>query len=235
MRSFSLSRFMMQLARVVFVGALLSWSSGVTLAASVNVLTYHNDNARTGVNPNETVLTPANVSSNSFGKLFTQPVDGPVYAQPLYVSDLTIPGKGTHNVVFVATMHDSVYAFDADSNSGSNAAPLWKRSFLNPAAGITAVPTTDAGPDCQTFVGEIGIVGTPVIDGASGTLYLVARTKEPSTNGPGLVQVQRLHALDIKTGNDRTNSPVVIQAAVTGTGVGSVNGMVHFNPARELQ
>jgi hypothetical protein len=226
--------------RIAGVCALFSWSSAVNLAAQGNnVLTSHNDNERTGLNPNETILTPANVSSNSFGRIFSQPVDGPVYAQPLYVSNLPIPGKGTHNVVFIATQHDSVYAFDADSNSGSNAAPLWRKSFINPGAGITAVPTIDAvnlpGQDCHTFTGEIGIVGTPVIDGANGTLYVVARTKEPATNGPGFVQIQRLHALDITTGNERSNSPVVIQAMVPGSGAGSSSGVVRFNPAREMQ
>ncbi len=217
----------------------LCWGSAITPAAPVNILTGNSDKARTGLNPNETILTPANVSSNSFGRIFSQPVDGPVYAQPLYVSNLPIPSKGTHNVVFIATQHDSVYAFDADSNSGSNAAPLWHKSFINPAAGVTAASTLDAvdfsWQDCRTFVGEIGIVGTPVIDGPSGTMYVVARTKEPATNGGGFVQVQRLHALDITTGNERSNSPVVIQAMVPGTGAGSSNGMVAFNAAREIQ
>src|SRR6266404_2187552 len=190
------------------------WAQG-----QVNVLTSHNDNARTGLNPNETVLTPASVNSNSFGKLFSQRVDGPIYAQPLYVSNITIPNKGVHNVVYIATMRDSIYAFDADSNTGSNAPPLWHTSFINPTAGITAVPTVDAvdspGQDCRTFVGEIGIVGTPAIDAGSGTLYLVARTKESSNQT--FVQVQRLHAIDIATGNERSNSPVILDAVVTGS------------------
>ena len=224
------------LSRAVFFG-LFTGSTIISLAAPVHVLTGNYDNARTGLNPNETILTPANVSSNSFGRLFSHALDGQVYAQPLYVSGLAIPGKGTHNVVFIATQHDSVYAFDADNNSGSNGVPLWRRSFINPAAGITSVPTVDAvdfpGQDCRTFVGEIGIVGTPAIDITNGTLYVVTRTKEPSTNG--FIQVQRLHALDITTGNDRSNSPVVIDAAVPGTGAGSSNGIVRFNPAREMQ
>jgi len=225
------------------------WRYGVTLcvatcalplAAQVNVLTAHNDNARTGLNSNETVLTQTNVNMFGFGKIFSQPVDGPVYAQPLYMFGVAITNKGFHNVVFVATQHDSVYAFDADTNAGSNSPPLWHASFINPAAGITAVPTADASspfPDCQTFVGEIGIVGTPVIDSVGGTLYVVARTKErmPPPNNQSFVQVQRLHALDISTGNERPGSPVQIQAVVPGTGAGASGGNVAFNPVRELQ
>jgi hypothetical protein len=208
--------------------------------AQVSVLTWHNDNARTGLNANETILTPANVNSNGFGKVFAQPVDGPIYAQPLYVPNLTISNKGIHNTVIVATQHDSVYAFDADSDAGTNQTPLWHTSFINPAAGITAVPSGDAAypnGDCQTFLGEIGIVGTPVIDAASGTLYVVARTKEPLAPPYDLtlVQMQRLHALDITSGAERPCSPVVIAAFAPGTGDGASGGYVHFNPARELQ
>src|SRR5580765_1939419 len=126
--------------------------------AQVNVLTGHNDNARTGLNPNETILTPTNVNIYGFGKIFSRPLDGTPYAQPLYVSNLPIPGKGTHNVVFVATMHDSVYAFDADSNLGSNGPPLWQKSFINPAAGTNVPTTTDVAPgqDCRTFLDYVG-------------------------------------------------------------------------------
>src|SRR5579862_3946715 len=149
------------------LGLVLIATSEFPAWPQVSVLTQHNDNARTGLNTNETVLTPTNVNLYGFGKIFSQPVDGPVYAQPLYVSNVSIPGSGTHNVVFVATMHDSVYAFDADSNMPA----LWHTSFINPAAGITPDTSVDAASpygDCRTFVGEIGIVGTPVIDGLRG-------------------------------------------------------------------
>ena len=208
----------------------------------VNVLTVHNDNFRTGLNTNETILTPTTVSSNGFGKLFTRNVDGPIYAQPLYVSNLPIPGKGVHNTVFVATMHDSVYAFDADSASGSNVPPLWHRSFINPAAGVFAPITTDATDfpfqDCHTFgPGEIGIVGTPVIDVTNQTIYVVARTKEqlPPPNSQTYTQYHRLHALDITTGNERPNSPIIITGAVAGTGVGSSGGVIPFDQKKHIQ
>ena len=218
--------------RAPLVAAILVILSAAFLAnAQVNVLTSHNDNARTGLNPNETILTPTNVNIYGFGKIYDRRVDGPVYAQPLYVSNLLIPGKGTHNVVFVATMHDSVYAFDADSNVGSNAPPIWHTSFINPVAGTNVPTATDvgAGQDCRTFVGDVGICGTPAIDIVSGTLYVVARTKEPAG------QVHRLHALDIATGSERLNSPVVIDAVVPGTGADSSGGFVHFNQLREIQ
>src|SRR5215472_16626571 len=121
----------MRLAQALHLCALLS-------AGQVSVLTYHNDVARTGQNLNETILTPSRVSSGQFGQLFSQAVDGQVYAQPLYMPEVNIPGKGVHNIVFVATEHDSVFAFDADHNAE---APLWHVRFINPAEGVTAVPS----------------------------------------------------------------------------------------------
>ena len=184
----------------------------IPASAQVSVLTYQYDVSRAGANRSETALTPSNVNVSQFGKLFSYPVDGYVYGQPLYLPNVSIPGKGTHNLVFVATEHDSVYAFDADGPGSPAAGPLWKVSFLNAAAGVTSVPFTDTG--CTQIVPEIGISGTPVIDPNSGTLYLVAMTKEKGN------YVHRLHALDVATGQERPGSPVVIQASTPGTGDG---------------
>jgi hypothetical protein len=175
----------------------------------VNVTTYHNDNARTGQNTKETTLIPANVNVNQFGKLFTQPVDGMIVGQPLYLSNMSIPGAGTHNVVYVATQHDSVYAFDADSNQGPNAVPLWKASFINPNAGVTSVPIADQLCGKVTKFTEIGIVATPVIDAVTHTLYVIAKTEEAGTF------VHRLHALDVATGKEKLGGPVTISASVS--------------------
>ena len=203
----------------------------VDAQAQVNVLTYHQDNARTGQNLNETTLTLANVNSSTFGKLFAFPVDGQIYAQPLYVSNLAITNKGTHNVVFVATEHDSVYAFDGDSNTGSNAAPLWHVNFLNPPASVTTVPAADVLSD--NVAPEIGVTSTPVIDLASGTIYVEAKTKEVS--GGVTNYVHRLHALDITSGAEKFGGPKVIQASVPGTGDGNDGaGHVPFNGLRQM-
>jgi len=195
-------------------------------ATYTGTFTYHNDNARTGQNLNETVLTWANVNQAQFGKKFSYPLDGIAYASPLYVANVPIPGQGGCNVVYVATEHDSVYAFDAD---GVNSNPLWKVTFINPAAGVTTVPAADTGECCDIAL-EIGITGTPVIDQGTGTLYVVAKTKE------GTNYVQRLHALDITTGAEKFGGPVVIQASIPGTGDGNDgNGNVPFNALRENQ
>jgi len=198
---------------------------------AVNVLTYHNDNARSGINTNESILTLSNVNSTNFGKLFDCAVDGYVYAQPLIVTNVMIPGKGVHNVVYVATEHDSVFAFDADDHSGPNAMPLWTVSFANPAAGITSVPSLDVG--CTDLVPEIGITSTPVIDLATGTIYLEAKTKEVSNNVAGYFH--RLHALDISTGTEKFGGPVVITASVPGSGDGNNgSGMIPFDALTQM-
>ena len=204
-------------------------SNPVSTAAAV--LTYQYDNTRAGVNSNETILTPQNVKTSSFGRLFADTVDGLVYAQPLIVPNVVIPGAGTHNVLYVATEHDSIYAFDADDNTGSNAAPLWQTSFLGP--GVTTVPSGNVGT--ADITPEIGITSTPVIDPISGTLYVEVKTLEPGTT-----YVHRLHALDITTGLERSsfNSPVIIQCNnYPGSGTGDNDGQnpphVLWNAQRE--
>lgn len=174
------------------------------LAAQVNVTTYQYSNARTGANLNESILTPANVNASQFGKLFTYPLDGVTYAQPLVLSNVPI-GGAAHNAVYVATEHNSVYAIDADS-----AATLWHVN-LTPAGGTT-VPWQNV--DCGQIQPEIGITGTPVIDPSSGTLYVVAMTLESGN------YIHRLHALDVASGAEKFGGPVVITASVPGTGDG---------------
>jgi hypothetical protein len=182
-----------------------------TISAQTPVTTWHYDNARTSANMTETVLTPANVTPTSFGKLFSEPVDGIVSAQPLYLPGVVIPGQGTHNVVYVATQHDSVYAFDADHSSSS---PLWMTSLLTYSpAGATSVPATVQKNGGTTGWSEVGIISTPVIDPVSGTIYLVAETYENAQ------VVHRLHALDVTTGLEKLGGPVTIAATYTLNGV----------------
>jgi hypothetical protein len=190
------------------------------LQAQVNVTTYHNDISRTGQNTQETILTTANVNSTLFGKLFSVPVDGAVYAQPLYLSAVTIAG-GTHNVLYVATEHDSVYAIDADNGA------LYAQASLIPAGGSTVNSDADLG--CGDLVPEVGITGTPVIDPVAGILYVVASSKVNGTF------VQYLHALSVTTLTEMLNGPMNIQAAVPGTGYDAVNGSVIFNTLQENQ
>jgi len=209
---------------LVLIAALLltpSYASDAWGQGFQGVLTYHNDDARTGQNLSETVLTPANVNSSTFGKLHSYPIDGYIYAQPLYVPSVTLPHKGgVHNVVYVATEHDSVYAFDAD---GMSASPLWHTSFINVKKGIGTVPTSLVGTD--DIKPEIGITGTPVIDASTGTLYVVAKT----INRAGVVQ-QSLHALNIMTGKEKFGGPRLISASVKGTGdAADKHGKISFN------
>jgi outer membrane protein assembly factor BamB len=174
------------------------------------VLTWHDDLARTGQNRDEIVLTPANVRPGSFGKRFARPVDGMIYAQPLYVPRVRVAGIGSVDVVIVATEHDSVYAFDA---SGRRARPLWRMSFIDPKRGITTVPCTNRRqPECDPtiLVPEHGITGTPVVDPSTDTAFVYAKTLERGE------YFWRLHALDIRTGAERPNSPVAIQASAPG-------------------
>ena len=198
----------------------------ITIGARTLVTTERYDNFRSGQTLVETTLTPSMVASTAFRKLFSRASDGFVYAQPLYVEGVTIPGKGVHNVLYVATEHDTVFAWDADSNSGQNSDPLWQVSFLSPANGVTTVPSGDL--NCDNLLPELGITSTPVIDIASSTLYVVAETKE---NGS---YFQRLHALDLATGGEKAGSPVVINATYPGSGDGSSGGMLTFDPLQEL-
>jgi hypothetical protein len=193
------------------------------------VYTRGYDNMRDGLNANETVLSPADVNPSTFGKLFSYPLDGISYAAPLYASNVSIPGQGTHEVVYVATEHDSIYAFDA---TGKVTTPFWKDSFINPANGVTTVPAADVG-ECCDIAPEIGISGTPVIDPATNTMYVVVKTKEVS--GSTTNYVQRLHAIDLSTGAEKFGGPVTIAATVPGTGLGSTGGQLAFNPLRENQ
>lgn len=181
----------------------------ITGSFSGQVTTSQYDNARTGANVHETVLTPKNVNAKQFGKLFKLIVDGDVYAQTLLLPHLTIPEKGEHDVLYVATERDSVYAFDA---GGQPSTPLWKVSFTNSSRGITPVDSAALG--CPFISPDIGITSTPVIDEQTGTLYVLARTAE--TDGSGTRRFwQRLHALDVLTGEEKFGGPVVIQASLT--------------------
>ncbi len=200
-----------------------AFTQQVAHAAPTNlaVTTQRNDNAGTGQYPNETTLTTANVNTSQFGKRVSYPVDGQVYAQPLYLPNLSI-GGGTHNVVFAATENDSVYAFDADQTS--TVAPLWKTSLLPGGA----TPVQSSFQPCGDLQPIIGITSTPVIDPSTNTMYVVAYSQENGT------QVYRLHALDVTTGQDRS-APVVIQASVPGTGAGSSGGTLAFNANVERQ
>jgi outer membrane protein assembly factor BamB len=187
-------------------------------SSATDVVTYHNNIARTGLNPQEIILTTSNVNSSSFGKLFTFPVDGIIDAQPLYLSAVSIPGKGTHNVAYAVTENDSVYAFDADLGT-----PLWHVSALESGE----VPSDDHG--CSQISPQIGITSTPVIDrssGPHGTIYVVAMSKNSSQ------YFQRIHALDITTGQEEFGGPVAVQAKYPGTGDNSHDGYVIFDPGQ---
>jgi hypothetical protein len=200
-----------------FVACLVG--AGSQCAFSQNVLTYHNNNARTGLNAAETTLTQSNVNVNSFGKLFTVTVDGLVDGQPLYLSAVPIAGSGTHNLLIVVTENDSVYAFDADTG-----VQIWHISAL----GAGETPSDDR--NCSQVTPVIGITSTPVISrpaGSNGVIYTVAMSKNSSGD-----YFQRLHALDATTGNELYNGPVTIAAKYPGDGDDSSGGYVMFDPAQ---
>jgi hypothetical protein len=214
--------------------------TGTGIWQLAGVFTNRYDNQRTGQNTQETFLTVSNVTLGQFGKLFALPVDGQVYTQPLYVQNVTIPNQGVHNVVYVATEHDTVFAFDAD---GQSTVPLWQTSFLNAAAGVTSVPSADVytsggSPDMTP---EIGITSTPVIDPVAGILYVTAKTREPlgsttCTSNGSYDYCYRLHALNITTGAEMLGGPTVINGSVAGDSwLDSVNGVVTFGALHSLQ
>ena len=214
---------------------------------SADVLTYHNDNSSTGQNLAETVLTPTDVNVNQFGKIFAAPLDGQVYAQPLVKTGVNITTgqfQGTHDVVFVATQHDSLYAFDAQSG-----VQLWHDSFINPAGGVTSVPSGDV--NTGDISPEIGITSTPVIDPSTSILYLTAKTKEVRADGNHYVY--RLHAIDIGSGAEALGGPAImgdtlfnggytyrtiLDPYVPGTGDGAITvggqSRVYFNALRQM-
>jgi len=194
----------------------------LSLCAASQVITSQYDNFRTGATLNEKTLTPANVNPARFGKVGAFKVDGPVFAQPLFVPNLAIPNKGKKDVLFVATEHDSVYAFDA---SRPNDAPLWHVNFLDEKNGITTVSPRIVG--CPFIRPEIGITSTPAIDIPSGTLFVLARTAK------GNEYSQHLHALSIATGEEKTGSPKLIVASLPGKAADAVNGRVVFDAFHE--
>ncbi len=202
-----------------FIGATLAFMVATRIVKSapgVDVITYHNDNARTGQNLSETILTPASVISSMFGKRGLFSLDGKVDAQPLFVSALSMPALGTHDVLYAVTEHDSVYALDSVTG-----AVLWRTSTLG------AGETTSDTRGCSQVTPEIGITSTPVIDrsrGTSGVIYVVAMSRAGST------YFQRLHALDLATGAELFGGPKTIQASFPGNGAGSSGGSVVFDP-----
>jgi hypothetical protein len=200
-------------------------STGATIVPdpdTVSVTTYHYDNSRSGIQPQETALTPTNVNSSTFGKLFSVTVDGLVNAQPLIAANITMSDGQPHTLLLVATENDSVYAFNADTSAKA----FWQRSLLQ--SGETAVPyaaigTTDINP-------VIGIVGTPVLDATTNLLYVVAKSYTASGTF-----IQRLHAINIQTGAEAPNSPVTINPSIAGNASDAFNGQLSFNAKMETQ
>jgi hypothetical protein len=195
--------------------------ASTTVAAQVTTSQY--DNLRTGATLNEKTLTPQNVNAKQFGKLGAFQVDGAVYAQPLFIPALEIPGKGRHDVLFIATEHDSVYAFDAERPGD---APLWQVNFADAKRGITPVPSRDV--QCPFIRPEVGITSTPVIDMKTGTLYVLARAMIGHTLRKN-EYFQHLHALAITTGVEKFGGPQSISATVPGKGAGATNGQISFD------
>lgn len=210
------SNFRRSRMRVLFLALLLVLTGLCSLLSATDVTTYHNDIYRTGLNNNETILTLSNVNSTNFGKLMTLPVDGVIDAEPLYLSNVSISGQGTHNIVYTVTENDSIYAFDADDGT-----QLWHTSVLGPGESPSDTHS------CGQITPAIGITSTPVISrslGPNGTIFVVAMSKKSNT------YFQRIHALDLTTGTEQKGSPVTVQAKYPGTGDGSSGGYVIFDP-----
>jgi hypothetical protein len=198
--------------------------------AAGGVLMRGYDLKRTGANLNETSLRPDGVRTGAFGKLYCRPVDDEIYGQILYVPAVDLGAKGTHDTLYVVTMNDSVYAFDAHDPAG---APLWQRTYVDPGKGMTPVPARDlARSTCGNYkdvTANVGILSTPALDRDAGTMFLVARTKESGK------YFQRLHAITLADGSERPGSPVDIRATYPGKGDGNVNGTITFDPMRQNQ
>lgn len=208
-------------------------SASAAVTTLSGVLTYHNDLARDGANMKEYALRPSNVNTTTFGKLFSCPVHGAIYTQPLWVPGVNIAGR-THNVIFVATQHDTAYAFDADARP---CVQYWHVNLLDPLHGGTANETpvrwNDVGNCFGDIYPEVGVTGTPVIDRNTNTIYMVSASEANPVNSGNCAGTQatfyhRLHALDLATGNEKLSAPATISASVLGVGDGSVGGTVSF-------
>jgi hypothetical protein len=209
-------------------GVDLSQSASAQVAVSDNagVFTRGHNNALTSENTDEIVLTPQNVNESQFGKLFSYAVDGGMYAQPLYVANVKLPDNTYHNIVYVATTNDTVYAFDADNPA---VGILWMKRLIDVAGGETTVPCGEETEACTFYGPVIGITGTPVIDPQTGTMYVATFSEINGT------YYHKLHALDITTGDEKSGSPVIIQGSVAGTGSGGDGTTVTFDPYQHLQ
>lgn len=214
------------LCRAFILSVIGGWAGVSYASGQTQITTSQYNNARTGAYLSETRLTPGNVNPRNFGRLFAFKVDGDVYAQPLYLTGLQVPGRGKHDVVFIATEHDSVYAFDATEKES----PLWQINFTDAARGITAVPARET--HCPFINPDVGITSTPVIDSKRGVLFVLARTKE-QTSGTGAQYVQRLHALDVTTGKEVSGSPVMIKASVAAEKRADKQQEISFDPLVE--
>ncbi len=223
------------LIKNAFISACLVFLSFNSFA-QVNVIMNHNDLKRTGWNNNETILATDNISNGNFGQIFSRSVDDQIYAQPLVLSNVSI-GGGTHNIVIVATVNNTLYAFDADDSNAST--PYWKVNLTYDSVNYRAIRNTDMTGACTNFPngysdfkGKMGIVGTPAIDTATNTLYVVARSVT-KTGSPTFVQY--LHAIDITNGSEKSGSPVYITATSSGSGDGSVGGVITFEQQKQNQ